>query len=445
MSETLPAIAHTPPGSREVTLDKGAMSATGIFAANSLDRVGDVLEVGGIVTDYHRRNPIALWNHGKELSIPIGVTETPEKAYTVEIDEEAGEARCTTFFSQRLLEAEQIYQLIDEGIIRAMSIGYRPLKAKRLQAQQGTIQKSGLHLEQVELLEVSYVGVPANGDAVRACLDRSQVCGKSLSPLIRQALTPLLPAKKTIVRGGFDMKAVTKADPAEETPPPSTDTPQEPEASTPKMPLGAEMLSRIHQHLLDLVEFSQTESGVLENEEVQNFLLDMADGVFEKLTAIEGLFKSQYPDLEQLPETKPQKATGDAEKPTEGDKPADDKESKEAPTDAEGKPEKEGEGKSYSGGGAKRMTKAAGGTIRECAEHLTEMANAENLTRDQKVSCKYYGKTLAEMAQEPEKEADSDDGLTPTEKAIAERKLKQLELMVTHKKRLARQKSLRIR
>lgn len=438
-----------------VTTDGTAMSARAVFATDSLDRVGDVLHVPGIVTANHQRNPVVLFDHGKWFGWPVGKTMDPAGNYTVELGEH--EATQTTFFSQSLLEGEQLYRLVEEGVISANSIGYRPLKAKRMPAQQGQLQRPGLFLAETELLEVSWVGVPANGDCIRAALSRSQVCGKSLSPFIRRALTPLVVKPRTIVRGGFEMSksaktaaAKTKADPTDPTAPDATPAPDAaaPETDAPKLPLGAEILTRTHEHLVALVEYAQSEAQALENDAVGQLLDELAADTFERLQAIEALFASEYPDLDPLPEAEaPEGATGAKE---DDKKPDDKKPADEGEKDDEEEKPQGGEGKSYPGK-VKRLTKAAGNTIRECAEHLTEMSGAENLTKDQRVACKYYGKALGELAAEPEPGkgdgagpgADADEGMTPAEKTLALQKLKRLELLVAHKKRLQKQKSKR--
>jgi len=119
-------------GGKEPTFDQGKMSATGILTTNMQDREGDILEVAGIWTGNHQFNPIALLDHGLYFPLPIGKTEDPDGSYTVLIDAEAGECIQTTYFSQTLPEAEQVYHLYVEGILRGNSIGYSPKVIKRL-------------------------------------------------------------------------------------------------------------------------------------------------------------------------------------------------------------------------------------------------------------------------------------------------------------------------
>jgi len=144
-----------------LAVDERAMSATCVFSTGALDRQGDIVDVSGIRTENHRRNPVVMWGHGKcGLSFPIGKTYDPAGNYTVSIDGEV--ARQTTFFSQTLPEAEKIFKLIAEGIVCANSIGFEN-KVVRPIYNGG---KKGLHVIECDLLEISWTHVPVNFEAV---------------------------------------------------------------------------------------------------------------------------------------------------------------------------------------------------------------------------------------------------------------------------------------
>src|ERR1700721_1595170 len=73
-------------------------SITFPFAASQgRDRVGDFLEVDGIDMDHHRKNPVAMIDHGKWNPLPIGKCEDKEGNYTVWIDSDRGHAGAKGF------------------------------------------------------------------------------------------------------------------------------------------------------------------------------------------------------------------------------------------------------------------------------------------------------------------------------------------------------------
>jgi hypothetical protein len=177
----------------DVQVDTNRATATGIYASSTQDREGDTVNIAGIMTDNHRKNPVVLWLHGfdfkqEEGSWPIGVTEDPKSGlYSCELDSARGIAYATTFFSQKTLLAAQICALVMEKTIRGQSIGYKELEVSPVRDRDGRV--IGRSLDRIEQIEVSWVPVPMNQDAVRAVLD-STVCGKGLHPSIKQALTP---------------------------------------------------------------------------------------------------------------------------------------------------------------------------------------------------------------------------------------------------------------
>lgn len=152
--------------------DEATHSITVVFAASKgKDRIGDFLEVSGIDTTKHRANPVAYLDHGKNgCTMPIGKCVDPQGNYTVTIDEEAGTATAVVYLATDVPDfhvPEQCFELYKQGILRAGSIGYRPLEAKRIKAapDEGHF-KDSLWLKEVELIEVSLVGVPMNADCV---------------------------------------------------------------------------------------------------------------------------------------------------------------------------------------------------------------------------------------------------------------------------------------
>lgn len=290
------------PTAKRVTLDAGAMSATCIFATDALDRVGDIINIPGIRTQYHQISPIVLWNHGKELSLPIGKTVNADGQYTVAVGDH--EALQTTFFSQSLLEAEQIYRLIEEGIIGANSIGYRTLKAKRLPANPKSLQKPGLYLEEVELLECSWVGVGANQEAVRSILAKSMVGGKSLASALRHTFQQQLLPSNPVVRGGFMATKELEEIAADGT---TTESSEE----LPK-PFGAEALATIHQCLLDCLGYGESVAGRLDNDKAKKVMAKAFKNVLKALEEVSNGHNDTYPEQAKLavPQSKEEDADG---------------------------------------------------------------------------------------------------------------------------------------
>lgn len=192
-------------------IDESRMAVWLPFAdGNRRDGVGDLLEVGGIRTERHRANPIVLFDHGKQISLPVGLAEDPDsKQYTVVIDPVTRTARAKAFFYQgrgmagvepgqeydHAVFCEQLFDLLCKRYIRAGSIGYQVVKALELSPDREMGVPKGLHLLVTLMLECSAVVLPANMDTVRKALDLSSICGKPLSPYLVKSLEPYAPER----------------------------------------------------------------------------------------------------------------------------------------------------------------------------------------------------------------------------------------------------------
>lgn len=178
---------------------------------NRRDGVGDLLEIGGINCERHRKNPVVLYDHGKQVSLPIGLAEDPEThEYTIQLDPMSKQAWVKAFFYQgkglagvekekeynHALLCEQLFDLMSKRYVRGGSIGYQVIKALPLQPNYEMGTPSGMHLLQVLQLEASAVVMPANMDTVLKMLSLPSVCGKPLSTPLVKSLQAYAPEKK---------------------------------------------------------------------------------------------------------------------------------------------------------------------------------------------------------------------------------------------------------
>lgn len=124
----------------------------GVATTPAVDRMGDIVDPLGVKFT----NPLPLlWQH--EHDKPIGSVKfgKPTKdgiPFTAEIAsiDEAGTLK------DRLDEA---WQSIKLGLVRAVSIGFRPIKYAFLEA-------GGIHFQEIEVFELSAVTIPANAEAL---------------------------------------------------------------------------------------------------------------------------------------------------------------------------------------------------------------------------------------------------------------------------------------
>jgi HK97 family phage prohead protease len=115
----------------------------GVASTPTPDRLGDIIEAEG--AQYILPLPL-LWQHDKNS--PIGFV-TFAKATKAGISIRAQIAKGV------LPRIDEAWALIKSGLVRGLSIGFRPLNAEPM-------RKGGLHVKSWEWLELSAVTIPAN-------------------------------------------------------------------------------------------------------------------------------------------------------------------------------------------------------------------------------------------------------------------------------------------
>jgi HK97 family phage major capsid protein/HK97 family phage prohead protease len=125
---------------------------TFVLSDATKDRMGDIIEPKGWVLDNFKSNPMALFNHNS--GFPIGHWENVKVQGSKLVGTLKLAARGT---SDRI---DEIISLVEQGILRAVSVGFSPIERKAL-------DDGGVRFLKQELLETSLVSIPANPAAVQ--------------------------------------------------------------------------------------------------------------------------------------------------------------------------------------------------------------------------------------------------------------------------------------
>jgi len=148
-----------------------------VFVAcdDAVDRDGDRMLPGALETDEFESNPILYWDHGHKLGrLPIG---------TCRVWEEGGVLFMQPHISEATQESRDVKALVDDGTIRACSIGYLT-KAARPNSF------GGEDVIKASLVEVSLTGIPAKPNALRVktmTTDEMQKSWKQLTEDVAEA------------------------------------------------------------------------------------------------------------------------------------------------------------------------------------------------------------------------------------------------------------------
>lgn len=118
-----------------------------IASTATIDRQGDSIDQSGWDLANYMKNPVMLWAHD--------YTELPVAKCT-SISKETGQLKMEFEFApaEGNPKAEQIKYLFDNGFLSAVSVGFIPK------------ERNGNVITKAELLEVSFVPVPANPEAL---------------------------------------------------------------------------------------------------------------------------------------------------------------------------------------------------------------------------------------------------------------------------------------
>lgn len=128
-----------------------------IASTNRPDRAGDVVEQTGWQLSAYRRNPVVLYGHDSR-ALPIG------RATDVAVIENRLEAEIDLAQPGRVPFVDMVRNLIEERILRAVSVGFRPIRTEPIRDSSGNLK--GYRFLEQELVEISIVPVPMNGDAL---------------------------------------------------------------------------------------------------------------------------------------------------------------------------------------------------------------------------------------------------------------------------------------
>lgn len=119
------------------------------------DRYGDIIEPSGWDLKWFKKNPIALFGHSS--SFPIGTWSN--------VRVEGGKLIAKLNLAARGTSAriDELISLVEQGVLRAVSVGFKPLKWEPIDKEK---PYAGLRFLKAELMETSLVSVPANPAAL---------------------------------------------------------------------------------------------------------------------------------------------------------------------------------------------------------------------------------------------------------------------------------------
>lgn len=126
-----------------------------VLSDATVDRYGDIVDPTGWVLNNFKKNPIALFGHSS--SFPIGTWSN------VRVEGKKLIAKLNFATKGTSARIDELISLVEQGILRAVSVGFRPLESEPIDKEK---PYGGQRYTKQELLETSLVSVPANPAAV---------------------------------------------------------------------------------------------------------------------------------------------------------------------------------------------------------------------------------------------------------------------------------------
>lgn len=126
-----------------------------VLSDATVDRYGDIIDPSGWDLKNFKRNPIALFGHN--ASFPIGTWED------IRVDSGKLVARLKLAAKGTSARIDELIGLVEQGVLRAVSVGFKPIKAEPVDREKPYGAQRYLRSE---LLETSLVSVPANPAAI---------------------------------------------------------------------------------------------------------------------------------------------------------------------------------------------------------------------------------------------------------------------------------------
>jgi HK97 family phage prohead protease len=140
-----------------------------VCSTSTEDGHGTIVEQDWNLTRY-LKNPVVLFEHGQGGASPFADTPSIQDripiATATDVRVDRGALRATIVFPPegRSANSDAVWDALDSGLLRAVSVGFRPGKVAEVENKQtGKIE---VRLSKNELFEISIVGVPSNPDAV---------------------------------------------------------------------------------------------------------------------------------------------------------------------------------------------------------------------------------------------------------------------------------------
>lgn len=180
-------------------LDQKAMTVEAVISTGNIARDQMIIDPDGWDFTNYRRNPVVLWGHD-DGAMPVART-------VGEITKTSTELIATAEFDKEDPEAARIFGKIQRGFVNSTSVRWLPKRTeiRAIQTEHG--ERDTLVFVEQELLEWSFVSIPADPGAM---ILRSDGSALDVEALLRAAPTPAqrIDALNELLTGDLDDETI---------------------------------------------------------------------------------------------------------------------------------------------------------------------------------------------------------------------------------------------
>lgn len=272
--------APLPAAAAEVRTDGRKMRVFGRCTSEKVDRSREIVVARGVDWDEYRNNPICTINHGwREPEKLIGHAKI-DGHFTPQLSDDGRGWDFGCQFIQhgpQAGRAAEAFALVDTGVLRGVSLGFRFLGAHSQQVTADDGQPA-LRIDRCSPFEITFLPVPDNPDAVVHVVEKG-VNGRRLSQQWIDLLRPMVP--KVRLHGFTPQKrekamaqpmpdpAAQQADPMQQQQPQQPPTPA---SQLPQVKPSIAMLMATEQYVMGLIKFLKQQGDVQDHPEIKNLI-----------------------------------------------------------------------------------------------------------------------------------------------------------------------------
>lgn len=165
---------------------------TFVISTGQVDRHGDTIDVNGWDLEQYRANPVVLWQHDSYPG-PIG------SGLNVRVED--GVLKADVRFSKSHPLGQRARDLVEEGHLRAVSVGFRIVEYRVNEDRPGYMP---MDILKAELWEFSTVSIPANPGALVDNAKGVEMPPDPEMPIALEALVASSKAGRVLSSANFD-------------------------------------------------------------------------------------------------------------------------------------------------------------------------------------------------------------------------------------------------